>query len=694
MSDDRRKLLFEIGTEEIPAFALVAATAQLVSLATEALDAARIPHGEVRTMSTPRRIALMVSDLADSSTPLMQRAKGPAVAIAFDADGNPTKAAQGFARGKGVEVRDLQRGVEDGREYVYAIVEQRARRTADLLPEILEGLITGLSWPRSQRWGTREERFSRPVRWLLALFGTEVVPVRFAGLEAGNLTRGHRLLADSTFTVASPDEYLSVLAKAWVVPDAAERETIIRRQIAEHEARTGLRAEVPARTLTEVVNLVEYPTVLLGHFEEKYLEVPSEIITDAMLSHQRYFPMYDPQGALANAFLVVSNGAPSRSAAIIDGNERVVRPRLADAAFFYYEDRRRPLEDYVAGLDRVVFQEKLGTVAAKTARIERLVASLLPFSGADEREAADALRAAHLCKADLITSAVVEFTSLQGVMGGYYARESGETEAVAQAICDHYHPRFAGDVLPRNLAGRMCALADKMDTIAGIFAIGQGPTGSSDPFAVRRSAIGIINILLDGLPVSLEAAIRTAVDDFEGAIAYDPEQTVAAVRDFFRTRLSVMAREAGFEPDTVAAVLAPGCLEPVEVFSRCEALARARSEAPDTFTDLATAYTRAANLTDADLGTDVDEARLTDADRALLTAVRTAESAVAAALETGDYPAAIRALAALRAPIDAFFEDVLIMDEDLDVRGNRLRLLNRFVAVFGNVADIGLLETR
>lgn len=694
MSENSAALLFEIGTEEIPAFALVSATSQLATLATKALDDARIPHGEVTTMSTPRRITLMVADVASSSTPLSQRAKGPAVAIAFDAEGKPTKAAMGFARGKGVAVEDLQRDVEDGREYVFAVVEQPAREVIDLLPSLLEGLITGLSWPRSQRWGTHEEHFSRPVRWLLALYGSKVVPVRFAGLVAGNTTRGHRLIANRTFTVNTPEDYLPTLKEAWVVPSASQRESVIRTQIAEYEQKTGLVASVPAKTLTEVVNLVEYPTVLMGHFEEKYLEVPSEIITDAMLSHQRYFPMYSADGKLANSFLLVSNGNPSCSETIIDGNERVVRPRLADAAFFYYEDRKKPLADYVPGLDRVVFQEKLGSVGQKTQRIVRDVEQLLGGTDANEQDAQDASRAALLCKADLITSAVVEFTSLQGVMGGYYARESGETEAVAQAVCDHYRPRFAGDELPRNFAGKMVAIADKMDTIAGIFAIGQGPTGSSDPFAVRRSAIGVINILLDGLPVSLEQAIDVAVDSYEGTIPLDKPATVAAVTDFLTTRMAVMAREHGFAADTVAAVQAPGCIEPMELFARCQALSDARATAPETFADLATAYTRAANLTDSSLGCSVQDALLTDADHALLAAVEGAEGKVAAALDAQRYPDAIDALAGLRGPIDTFFVDVLVMDPDEAVRANRLRLLNRFVAVFGNVADIGLLETK
>lgn len=687
-------LIFEIGTEEIPAFALVAATKQLEKLATEAFEEARVNVGRIKTCSTPRRLVLEVRDIAPESTPLVTRSKGPAVAIAYDEDGNPTKAAIGFARGKGLGVEDLVRGTEGGKEYVYAIVEQHAKKTVNILPGLLEGLIVGLSWPRSMKWGTRSEHFSRPVRWLFSMWNDTVIPVSFAGVESTDCTWGHRLLANEAFQVPSAKHYYETLARAWVIPEAEIRGDIIHKQIKEIEEESGLVAEVPDKTFTEVVNLVEYPTVLLGRFEEKYLEVPSEIITDALLEEQRYFPMKDADGKLSNAFLVVSNGARSRAKTIIDGNERVVRPRLADAEFFYHEDLKRPLEDYVAGLSNVVFQEKLGTVADKTTRIEKVAATLCAKIDVPEQDVADAIRAAHLCKADLITHVVVEFTSVQGVIGGYYARKSGETEGVAQAITDHYRPRFAGDDLPRNFAGRVVAFCDKLDTIVGIFAADQAPTGSSDPFAVRRSAIGCIQILLKETGISLPEAIQNAVASYEGTLEFDPAKTIADVSDFFAARLDVMAKERGFDADTIAAVSAVGCIEPVEFFARVEVLEAARKNAPEVFDDLATAFTRAANLTDRSLGTDVDERLFADADRLLAVAVVDAEDDVTAALEQGDYKGAVDACADLRAPIDQFFEDVLVMDPDESVRDNRLRLLNRFVNVFERVADIGKLSRK
>ena len=685
---------FEIGTEEIPSEALAAATAQLADLARKAFADSRIVTGEVETLSTPRRMILLVHDVADATTPLSLHAKGPAVDIAFDDEGNPTKAAKGFARGKGVDVADLHQAEEGGRAYVYAVVEEPSRPTVEILPGLLASLASGLSWPKSQRWGTCETHFSRPVRWLLALYGSTVIPVRFAELEAGNVTRGHRLLANRPFEVPSADDLLDVLDEAKVIPSADERARIIREQIATIERESGCTARTPKKTFAEVVNLVEYPTVLVGHFDEEFLDVPSEIITDAMLSHQRYFPLYDADGALSNAFILVSNGDPAHNATIVAGHERVVRARLDDAKFFYDEDRKRPLADYVPELDRVVFQDRLGSVGDKTRRIEAVVSSLCATSGCTELEARQAERAAHLCKADLVTNAVIEFTSQQGVMGGYYARESGEDPAVALAITEHYNPRFAGDALPSNFAGKMVALADKLDTVCGIFAADQAPTGSSDPFAVRRSAIGVINILLSGIDVSLSAAIDVAFDNLDGHLDFDRPAVSRQVRDYFVARLEVIARDAGNAPDVVAAVLASGVIEPSEVLDRCAALSRARSEAPELFEDLATAYTRAAHLADPSLGTAADEAVMTPSDHALLEAVETAEAGVDKALGSRDYPAAIDALAALRAPIDHFFEDVLVMDEDEQMRAMRLALLNRFVSVFGNVADIGKLSSK
>ena len=683
-------LAFEIGTEEIPAFDLHRATLQLEKLVPEALDAVRIPHGDVAVYTTPRRLIAIVADVADETEALEEVFRGPSVKIAFDADGNPTKAATGFARGKGVGVDALERREENGVEYVFATKSIAARDVAELLPGVLEGVITGTSWPKSCRWGTTSEYFSRPVRWLVALLDERVIPVRFAGLTAGNLTRGHRFLAPGPHEVATAADLLGVVEAAHVVSSEQAREAVIREGVAQAEQRTGARAELPEKTLLEVVNLCEQPTVLVGTFDEEFLRVPEEIIVDAMLMHQRYFPLYDADGKLTNNFIVVSNGDPAHADTITGGNERVVRARLSDAKFFYEEDLKHPLETYVDRLDEVVFQETLGTMKEKADRIVALAKHLAADAQLSEADAADAERAAYLAKADLVTNAVVEFTSVQGVMGSYYAAACGESDQVARAIADHYRPRFSGDEPPASDVGRIVAMADKLDTVCGLFAVGQGPTGSSDPFALRRSAIGIVAMLEAGLPVSLAAAIDAALGTYQDAgINFDRDAIRAEVADFFVTRTKVMLRDGGCSHDTMDAVLATGVEEPAQIIARTYVLEAERLGAPEAFDDLATAYARANNLRDADLGVEVDEALLSDAERALLAATDEAAACVKEALAVDHFGAALAALAALRAPIDAFFEDVLIMDDDLALRENRLRLLNRFVAVFAHVADFG-----
>lgn len=683
-------LAFEIGTEEIPAFDLHRATLQLEKLVPEALDAVRIPHGDVAVYTTPRRLIAIVADVADETEALEEVFRGPSAKIAFDADGNPTKAATGFARGKGVGVDALERREENGVEYVFATKSIAARDVAELLPGVLEGVITGISWPKSCRWGTTSEYFSRPVRWLVALLDERVIPVRFAGLTAGNLTRGHRFLAPGPHEVATAADLLGVVEAAHVVSSEQAREAVIREGVAQAEQRTGARAELPEKTLLEVVNLCEQPTVLVGTFDEEFLRVPEEIIVDAMLMHQRYFPLYDADGKLTNNFIVVSNGDPAHADTITGGNERVVRARLSDAKFFYEEDLKHPLETYVDRLDEVVFQETLGTMKEKADRIVALAKHLAADAQLSEADAADAERAAYLAKADLVTNAVVEFTSVQGVMGSYYAAACGESDQVARAIADHYRPRFSGDEPPASDVGRIVAMADKLDTVCGLFAVGQGPTGSSDPFALRRSAIGIVAMLEAGLPVSLAAAIDAALGTYQDAgIDFDRDAIRAEVADFFVTRTKVMLRDGGCSHDTMDAVLATGVEEPAQIIARTYVLEAERLGAPEAFDDLATAYARANNLRDADLGVEVDEALLSDAERALLAATDEAAACVKEALAVDHFGAALAALAALRAPIDAFFEDVLIMDDDLALRENRLRLLNRFVAVFAHVADFG-----
>ncbi len=683
-------LAFEIGTEEIPAFDLHKATLQLATLVPAALSEVRIPHGEVTIYTTPRRLVMMVKDVASTTETLQEVFRGPAARIAFDEEGNPTKAATGFARGKGLGVETLERREENGVEYVFATRVIPARDVAELLPEVLQGIITKISWPKSCRWGATSEYFSRPVRWLLALLDERIIPVTFAGLEAANMTCGHRFLSPGPHCVSTAANLLEVLETAFVITSEQAREEVIRRGVAQIEKDCGAQAQLPEKTLLEVINLCEYPTPLVGTFDQEFLEVPEEIIVDAMLMHQRYFPLYDEAGKLTNNFIVVSNGNPACATTIINGNERVVRARLSDAKFFYEEDLKHPLADYVERLDEVVFQERLGTMRAKTDRVVALVEHLAHDAQLGAQDSVDAARAAYLAKADLVTNAVVEFTSVQGIMGAYYAQASGENEQVAQVVSEHYRPRFSGDEPPALPVGKIVAMADKLDTVCGLFAVGQGPTGSSDPFALRRNALGIIAMLEGGLPVSLGAAIDSALSTYKAAgIDFNYDAVRTEIVEFFITRTKVMLRDGGCTPDAVDAVLASGAEEPAQIISRTRALETARLNEPETFDNLAIAYARANNLREEDAGTEVREALVGEAERMLLEAINATSSRVDETLQQDDFEAALEALSALRDPIDTFFTEVMIMDEDLDVRKNRLALLNKFVAVFAHVADFG-----
>ena len=695
---ETRDFLLEIGTEEMPSAPLMNAAQQLGGLVEKGLDAAGLAHGGVRVVSTPRRLAAVVSDVAVATDEIHEVKRGPKAAIAFDESGAPTKAALGFARKCGADASELVRRVDtDGNEYVFAERSVPSKPAAPILSELSAAVIGDLQWPnyRSQRWGSEHATFVRPIRWICALLGGDVVPVTYADVTSGNTTRGHRVLAPGEHVVSSPADYEATLERAFVL-SAERRAEAIRAGIARIEAeRGGAHVDTPKRIFDEVVNLCEWPTVLVGTFDESFLEVPHEIICESMLSNQRYFPIYDASGSLTREFVVVSNADPAVSETVVSGNEKVVRARLDDAKFFYEEDLKRPMEEFVERLGSVTFQERLGTMLQKVERMEGLAAAVAAQAGQDSAGVAAATRAAHLAKADLVSQAVVEFTNQQGVMGGYYAAAAGETPEVCTAIREHYRPRFAGDELPSGVCGRCVAIADKLDTICGIFAIDEPPTGSSDPYAVRRATIGVIAMLRTLPGCDLRQLIGLSLGAYLGqGLEFDLEGVASAVVRFFQARLVAIAKDEGLRPDTIEAVSAVGVIDPIEFMARAHALEDARSQSPELFDDLATAFARAAHLSDATLGTDVDAGLLGDSERSLLDACEQGSVAVTSALAGDDYAAALGALAELRAPIDRFFDDVLVMDEDTAVRENRLRLLNRFVEVFAGVADIGALSRK
>ena len=691
---DTKDFLFEIGVEEMPSAPLNHAKKQFPELVSKGLDEAGLAHGAIRCISSPRRLAVIVSNVATATDEVHEVKRGPSANIAFDADGNPTKAAQGFARKNGVDASALVRREDtDGREYVFAEQNIPSEPAMPILTRVAEASIPAIEWPnyRSQRWGSTHETFVRPVRWICALFGDEVVPVHYADVESGRTTHGHRVLSPGDHLVADPGAYEGVLEAAHVLP-ADRRERLIRDGIAQVEQELSVRVDTPKKIFDEVVNLCEWPTVLVGRFDEEFLNVPAEIICESMLSNQRYFPCYDQDGKLTRNFVVVSNADPAVSDTVIDGNERVVRARLDDAKFFYDEDLKVPMEEFRERLAKVDFQKKLGTVLQKSDRMEDLALVIAREAHLGAHLASDAQRAAHLAKADLVSQAVIEFTSQQGVMGGYYAAAAGETPEVAAAIRDHYRPRFAGDELPEGKAGCIVAVADKLDTIAGMFAIDEPPTGSKDPYALRRSAIGVLNILRDRLHCGYEALIDAALDGYlDQGLTFDKVKVAADACAFIKGRMEQMARDAKLSADTVAAVAAGSVTAPDEFFALARALQDARTNDAETFENLATAYARASHLAVPELGAETDASLMGDAERALLDATDAASAEVARALDAKDFSAVIAALAGLRAPIDAFFDGVMVMDEDQKLRENRLRLLNRFEAVFAGIADISEL---
>ena len=536
-----KTLLLEIGTEEVPAHVMPGILSQLKENAAKTFADLRIEYKDIKTMGTPRRSALIVEGLAEQQADLSKENRGPAVNIAFDADGNPTKAAQGFARGQGVKPEELV--TKDG--YVYAMVHEVGGKTAELLGETLTGLINGLSFPNNMHWANLDYKFIRPLRWIVALYGEDVVNLEVANVKSGRISRGHRFLSQGDFEIASADAYVETCRQQYVIVDQNERCDMIRQQIAQVAEANGGKAEINEDLLEEVLYLVEYPTALCGKFDEKYLKLPAEAVITPMRDHQRYFPVLK-DGQLLPLFITIRNGGKEHLETVQHGNERVLRARLEDAQFFFHEDRKKTLEQHGEKLKTVVFQDGLGTIYDKSLRLEVLAAYIADAIGASAQDKTDAVRAAKLAKADLVTGMVTEFTELQGVMGREYALLDGENQAVAQAIDEHYMPRFAGDSQPASVAGRIVSLADKIDTLVGTFSRGLIPTGSQDPFALRRQALGVVNMLNEAqYHISLSGLVAKAMELLKLEDAAQQAKLQQDVADFMKLRLKNVLSDAG-----------------------------------------------------------------------------------------------------------------------------------------------------
>ncbi|MGI9860801.1 glycine--tRNA ligase subunit beta [Moorella naiadis] len=690
-----RDLIFEIGTEEIPARFMNPALEQMAVAAGRLLQENRLTCQKVAAYGTPRRLALYLTALAEEQEELVQEIKGPPVKVAFTGDGQPTKAALGFARSAGVGVDQLVTRSYNGGEYVFAVKREAGRPALAVLPELLLAVVLALNFPKPMRWGSLEMRFARPIRWLLALFGSQVIPLELAGLTAGNRTYGHRFLAPGPHRVATAGDYFRVLEDNYVLVDQHRRRQLIWEQVTSLAAREGGRVERDPELLEEITYLLEYPTALAGHFNPEYLKLPREVVITPMRDHQRYFPVWNDQGELLPRFITVHNGTADHLDNISRGNERVLAARLADAAFFYQEDRQEPLTSRVAKLEEIVFQESLGTMLAKTRRLQRLAVTLARTLDLPAELAPLIERTAELAKADLVTAMVYEFPELQGIMGSYYAAHDGEKAEICQGIRQHYWPRFAGDRLPDSLTGMVTGLADRLDTLVGCFGAGLIPTGSQDPYALRRQATGVVTMAVElDLKFSLAAAIAAAYEGYTaGGIHLD--QPLAAVQEqltaFCRQRLEHLLTEKGYRFDVIQACLAAGSDDLADAYHRTRDLSAFREE--EGFAALQTGFTRAFNLA-RQAGEQYQlrlEALQEKAERDLSHALAAARQQAEPRLRTGDYLGALKAMAALQEPIDTFFANILVMDPDLSVRQNRLALLQEVVNLVFQVADFSRL---
>ncbi|WP_366924143.1 glycine--tRNA ligase subunit beta [Metallumcola ferriviriculae] len=666
-----RNLLLEIGTEEIPARFMDNTLSQFKDYAIKMLSDARLGYTSINTYGTPRRLTLLVSELAERQEDVSKEAKGPSRKVAFDDQGNPTKAAMGFAKGQGVDVTELMVRKTDQGEYVFATVKSEGKKSAEILPAILKELILSLNFPKPMRWAYQELRFARPIRWLAALFGSEVLDFELAEVITGRHSRGHRFLGGQ-ISLESADDYLSKMEEQYVIVDQERRREMIWQQIQKLAAAENGIVEENAELLEEVVYLLEYPTALCGSFEEKYLQLPDEVLITPMQEHQRYFPVKDKEGKLLNKFITVRNGTGEHLDVVTAGNEKVLKARLADAEFFYREDVKEPLEAKVPALKDVVFQAQLGTIYEKVERIEALSQYFSDVAAPGDKEAV--LRTAHLAKADLVSHMVYEFPELQGIMGGYYAASHGEAEQIAKGISEHWQPRFAGDQLPETINGTMVSLADKMDTIVGCFGIGIQPTGSQDPYALRRQAMGICLIILDrGLTVSLENMVEKAYNLYGDKLSKSLAEVQENVLKFFRQRMeNIFQEQESLRYDVVEAVLAAGYDSPADALKRAKALDNFRQD--EQFEALTTAFKRAANLVEkAETAGQVNEDLLAEAaEKDLWQAIVKVEERLE---RTDDYYNALLEIAGLRQPVDEFFEQLMVMTDDQEVRENRLALL-------------------
>jgi glycyl-tRNA synthetase beta chain len=679
-----KELFLEIGTEEIPAGFIPRAMAEMEAIISRELTNARLSYSTVQTMATPRRLALVVKEIPVVQPDAEITATGPSKKAAFDADGKPTRAAEGFARGQGVTVDELRVITTDKGEYLAVTKTETGRPTPELLSEILPALIAAIPFKKSMRWGDQDVRFARPIHWIVALFDGIVVPFVFGNIESGSASRGHRFMANTSFPVRNFNHYLDECERHFVIVDPERRKELVRRESHRVAAAAGGHLLPDEELLEQITYLVEYPSAVHGTFSREFLKVPKEVLITSMRSHQRYFSIVDGQGNLMPGFITINNTLTDDPSVVVKGNERVLRARLSDARFFFEEDQKVRLDERVEELKKVVYQQKLGTSFEKMERFRALAEELAERLNPAVKPQTS--RAAWLCKADLVSGMVGEFPEVQGVMGREYALLEGEDRDVACAIAEHYLPIQAGGELPASDIGAFVSIADKLDTICGCFGVGLIPTGAADPYALRRATIGIIGIILEkGYRLGIASLIDRSLDLLEAKLLRPKEQVRAEVLEFFRNRF-VNLLGAEFAADAVDAAVAAEFDDLVDVKSRIVALAAFRSH-PD-FEPLAVAFKRIGNIIKGGTDALVDPSLFHDeAEGALYQAFHEVKIQVTSLVEQGAWLDALTRIATLRAPVDGFFEKVMVMAEDQQVRSNRLALLTVIDRMFGRIAD-------
>ncbi|CAM3948481.1 glycine--tRNA ligase subunit beta [Rahnella victoriana] len=686
-----KTFLVEIGTEELPPKALRSLAESFAANLTAELDAANLPHGDVKWFAAPRRLALKVSGLHESQADREVEKRGPAVAQAFDAEGKPSKAAEGWARGCGITVDQADRLVTDKGEWLVYRAHVKGESAQQLLPAMIATSLSKLPIPKLMRWGDSDVQFVRPVHTVTLLLGDELIPAKILGIESARTVRGHRFMGEPEFTIDNADQYPQILLeRGKVIADYEQRKAIIKQDAEKAAKEIGGIADLSESLLEEVASLVEWPVVLTAKFEEKFLAVPAEALVYTMKGDQKYFPVYDAAGKLLPNFIFVANIESKDPQQIISGNEKVVRPRLADAEFFFNTDRKKRLEDNLPRLETVLFQKQLGTLRDKTDRIQALSGWIAEKIGANVE---NAKRAGLLSKCDLMTNMVFEFTDTQGVMGMHYARHDGEQEDVAVALNEQYQPRFAGDELPASLVACALAIADKMDTLAGIFGIGQHPKGDKDPFALRRAALGVLRIIVEkNLPLDLQTLTEEAVRLYGDKLTNG--KVVDEVVDFMLGRFRAWYQEEGHAVDTIQAVLARRPTKPADFDARVKAVSYFRTL--DEAATLAAANKRVSNILAKSTDVLLDHVHASvlkePAELKLATHLVVLRDKLEPLFAAGQYKEALVELAALRETVDTFFDTVMVMDENEAIRINRLTLLSKLRELFLQVADISLLQ--